>query len=87
LCSSSVLGRPIEKIISRNPDIIIVLLKKSEEDSNIPRSLIAFSVQLKLGAICIDKKRLINAKNGSINPQKPDIFSSFILNFTKFYIS
>ena len=80
------MGRPIEKIIRRNPVIIIPLLNINEEDSNIPKSLIAFWVQLKLGAICIDKKSIINVKKGNINPQKQAIFSSFMFRIISFHI-
>ncbi len=70
---------PVAKRMARAPVIMSPLLNRTAvTPSWMPRSLRAFSVQLKLGEYATASNIKVNAIGGAIMPLIPDIFSQFI---------
>ncbi len=65
--------------MARSPVIMSPLLNRTAVTPFwMPRSLRAFSVQLKFGEYTIASNIIVNAIRGAIMPLIPDIFSQFI---------
>lgn len=77
--SRRTVNNPVAKKMARIPlTMRPVLNRMAVTPFSMPKSLRAFSVQLKLGEYAIGSSINVNAKRGASIPLSPDIFSQFI---------